>query len=84
MIREFIRAVLSEGFVSHFDEPMLGQSVINTNPNCTHYGSEGVVLSVQTLPKDMGKSVSYQCTNRGPTWTPGDVLTKTMDQLEPL
>tara|TARA_S200000501_G_C20582277_1_gene637803 strand:+ start:168 stop:422 length:255 start_codon:yes stop_codon:yes gene_type:complete len=84
MLREFVRRVLLESFVSHTYEPVSGDSVVNTNPNCTHYGSEGVVVLVKSLPKDMGKSVSYECTNDGPTWDPGDVLTKTMDQLGPI
>ena len=83
MLREFIRRVLLESFVSHSFEPVSGDNVINTNPDCTHYGSEGVVVLVKSLPEDMGKAVSYKCTNNGPTWNPGDILTKTMDQLGP-
>ena len=83
MLREFIRRVLLESFVSHSFEPVNGDNVINTNPDCTHYGSEGVVVLVKSLPEDMGKAVSHKCTNNGPTWNPGDILTKTMDQLGP-
>ena len=83
MLREFIRRVLLESFVSHSFEPVNGDNVINTNPDCTHYGSEGVVVLVKSLPEDMGKAVRYKCTNNGPTWNPGDILTKTMDQLGP-
>ena len=32
----------------------------------------------------MGKSVEYECTNRGQNWETGDILKKTMDQLEPM
>lgn len=84
MLREFIRNVLRESFVSHSFEPNKGDSVVNTNPDCTHYGSEGIVVLVRGLPEGIGKAVSYECTNDGPTWDPGDVLTKTMDQLGPV
>ena len=36
------------------------------------------------LANDMGKVVRYRVVNTGPTYKPGDVLTKTMDQLEPV
>jgi len=32
----------------------------------------------------MGTVVLYTVTNNGPTFKSGDVLTKTMDQLEPI
>ena len=83
MLREFVRRVLFESFVSHSFEPVRGDGVVNTNPDCTHYGSEGIVIQVKSLPDDMGKAVSYKCTNDGPAWELGDVLTKTMDQLGP-
>ena len=83
MIREFVRRVLRENFISHSFEPLEGDRVVNINPECTHYGSEGVVTVVKSLPADMGKAVSYQCVNDGPSWDPGDILTKTLDQLEP-
>ena len=58
--------------------------IVNVNPNCKHVGSEGTVLSIDTLPDDQGKVAEYECTNAGPTWEIGDVLTKTLDQLAPL
>ena len=83
-LRSSIRKMLSEGmFVSHSSEPSVGDHVVNTNPGCKHYGSEGVVLNIVTLPGDMGKGVEYKCTNSGESWASGDVLYKTMDQLSP-
>jgi hypothetical protein len=55
--------------------------VKNINPSCDHYGSEGVVESVEELPNRMGKVVKYKVTNDGPTYKKGDILTKTKDQL---
>jgi len=70
-------------FVSHSFEPIVGDKIINNNPNCKHYRSEGVVLSIDSLADDVGKTVEYQCTNDGDNWASGDVLVKTMDQLAP-
>jgi len=58
-----------------------GSMVKNINPSCYHYGSEGLVESVEELPNGMGKVVKYKVTNDGPTYKKGDVLTKTKDQL---
>ena len=58
-----------------------GAMVKNVNPSCDHYGSEGIVQSVEDLPNKMGKVVKYKVTNDGATYKVGDVLTKTKDQL---
>ena len=71
-------------FVSHAREPAIGDHVVNNNPKCKHYGSEGIVTAVKELPSDMGKTVSYTRTNNGSSWDAGDVLVKTMDQLDTL
>ena len=63
------------------DEYENGSMVRNINPSCDHYGSEGVVESVEQLPNRMGKVVKYKVTNDGPTYKKGDILTKTKDQL---
>jgi hypothetical protein len=81
-IRLYVRALLNEMFVSHSDEPDLGDHVVNTNPKCKHYGSEGIVTSINSLKGDRGKTVSYACTNDGKNWSRGDVLVKTMDQIK--
>jgi len=70
-------------FQSHTWEPMMGDSVINTNQNCKHKGSVGIVVGIDSLDADAGKTVTYCCTNSGDNWYKGDLLTKTMDQLSP-
>ena len=84
ILREYIRALINETYQSHTFEPVEGDHVVNTNENCRHKGSEGIVLSVIDLPEEQGKAVEYECTNSGPTWEEGDILKKTMDQLSPL
>ena len=84
LLRRYVRDVLLEVFQSHANEPAPGDHIVNVNPGCSHKGSHGVVLSVQELPNEQGKTVEYQCVNDGPTWNIGDVLVKTMDQLAPL
>ncbi len=84
LLRQFVRTLLIEMYQSHTDEPVEGDVVVNTNANCKHMGSEGIVVSIEELPSDQGKVIEYECTNDGPTWAIGDVLSKTMDQLEPL
>lgn len=59
----------------------LGDSVINTNPNCVHYGSKGKVCGIEKLPDEMGEIVAYLTTNEGQNWKMGDILKKTANQL---
>ncbi len=84
VLREYIRALIKETYQSHSFEPKEGDMIVNVNDNCKHRGSEGAVVSVEELPHEQGKVVGYRCTNSGPTWGEGDVLKKTMDQLEPM
>ena len=84
LLRRLVRSLLIEMYQSHTDEPAEGDMVINTNANCKHVGSEGIVVSIEELPSDQGKVIEYECVNDGPTWGVGDVLSKTMDQLEPM
>tara|TARA_Y100001970_G_scaffold293929_1_gene444746 strand:- start:3193 stop:3468 length:276 start_codon:yes stop_codon:yes gene_type:complete len=84
LLRSYIRGLLYEVFQSHTEEPLPGDAVVNVNPGCAHKGSEGIVLNIQELPGNQGKTIEYQCTNDGPTWDVGDILVKTMDQLAPL
>lgn len=60
----------------------VGDKVRNINASCKHYGSEGVVKEIRTLPEDMGYAVVYECTNEGMTWKKGDMLGKTEIQLK--
>jgi hypothetical protein len=72
-----------ENFVSHSYEPLVGDEIVNNNPKCKHYGSRGIVLKINILPKDNGKTATYSCSNNGALWEKGDLLTKTLDQLMP-
>ena len=84
-LRDYAKYILRENnYVSHSFEPVSGDKVKNINPGCKHYGSEGIVVKVVELPKDMGKGIAYKCTNDGSCWSTGDVLYKTMDQLGPV
>jgi hypothetical protein len=70
--------------VSDVSEPytiQVGDMIQNTNPNCMHYGSMGIVQKIMDLPNDMGQVVKYSVTNSGDTYKAGDTLMKTMDQL---
>lgn len=58
-----------------------GDMVKNINQSCKHYGSEGYVDDVSELPDFMGHVVRYIASNSGATWSKGDKLTKTPDQL---
>ena len=83
-LRRLIREMVDDTFQSHTDDPAIGDLVVNVNPKCTHKGSEGIVLGINELPEESGKTASYMCTNDGPTWETGEILEKTLDQLSPL
>lgn len=70
-------------YISHSFEPQLGSAIVNNNKSCKHFGSCGVVTAINSLADDMGKVITYKVTNGGNTYRPGDVLTKTMDQVKP-
>jgi hypothetical protein len=55
----------------------VGDIINNKNPGCVHYGSKGIVIQI---PKQ--GLIRYTVTNTGDTYKPGDILTKTADQLE--
>jgi hypothetical protein len=78
---DYSEASEDEGMEDEEDEYENGSMVRNINPSCDHYGSEGVVESVEELPNRMGKVVKYKVTNDGPTYKKGDILSKTKDQL---
>lgn len=73
-----------DNFTSHSNEPHIGEPVVNTNPGCTHYKSEGFIEDINDLPDDKGTTITYIVTNNGDTYKEGDILTKTMDQLSPI
>lgn len=60
----------------------VGSVVKNTNKSCMHYGSIGDVTDIKSLPNNSGFLVYYKVRNKGLNYKPGDVLTKTEDQLE--
>ena len=62
----------------------VGDIVKNKNTSCPHHGSMGVVKKIMELPNDMGTVAIYTVMNSGSTYRPGDSLTKTVDQLEPI
>ena len=55
-----------------------GIIVKDINPNCPHHKSMGEVTNVS------GNDVTYEVTNVGKLFKPGDELTKSKDQLIPL
>jgi len=59
-----------------------GDIIQNKNPKCKHFGSKGIIDKVMELPGYVGKVAVYTVTNNGDTYSPGDKLTKTVDQLE--
>jgi len=81
-LKMIIREQLRQNFVSHTYEPSINDNIVNTNPRCMHYGSKGNVIKILDLPKNMGKTISYKVTNKGDTFDIGDILIKTLDQLE--
>lgn len=73
--------------VTDLSEPytiQVGGMVQNINPDCMHYGSIGTVDKMIELPGDVGTIVKYTVTNDGDTFSAGDSLMKTMDQLVPV
>lgn len=73
--------------VSDVSEPytiQVGDMIQNINPGCMHYGSMGIVQKIMDLPGEIGKVVKYSVTNNGDTYSPGDSLIKTIDQLAPI
>ena len=64
--------VNSQGLVLVFQQ---GDEVKDINPDCPHFGSQGVVTKVTR------DDVTYIVNNNGKTYSDGDELTKTKDQL---
>ena len=82
----FLRGELYEHdqFVSHSYEPSVGDKIVNNNPGCVHYRSEGIINNVDNLSNEAGRTITYIVTNDGDSFKKGDSLTKTMDQLTPI
>jgi hypothetical protein len=60
----------------------VGDMVRNTNTSCPHHKSQGMVKKIIPMPNDVGNLIKYIVMNQGDTYQAGDVLTKTIDQLE--
>lgn len=58
-----------------------GMRVLNVNASCKHFGSEGIIKEIKNLDNDMGQVIAYEVTNNGSNFKEGDILTKTIDQL---
>lgn len=55
---------------------LVGDTVRNIDPQCTHYRSVGKVVGV-----DFDGNITYQVTNQGATYKPGDNLVKGLNQI---
>mgnify|MGYP003989062453 CR=1 FL=1 len=58
-----------------------GSKILNNNTKCKHFNSTGRVLDINNLNEGMGKYITYEVLNDGPTYKKGDILKKTMDQI---
>jgi hypothetical protein len=58
-----------------------GDKVKNINTACMHYGSEGIVETIEEIPENIGYVIGYKTTNAGSSWTVDQYLRKTEDQL---
>jgi len=54
-----------------------GDIVHDVNPGCPHFGSKGMVIQIPSQG-----IIRYTVTNTGDNYRPGDILTKSADQLE--
>ena len=73
---------IEDGYTTEHDDKGYtfgtGDVIQNTNPGCVHFGSKGIVISKN------GNMIRYTVTNGNDkeSYRPGDILTKTSDQLE--
>jgi hypothetical protein len=58
-----------------------GDKVKNINAACMHYGSEGIVETIEEMPENIGYVIGYKTTNAGSSWAVDQYLRKTEDQL---
>ena len=71
-----------ESEIEASSEIKAGMKVLNINASCKHYGSEGIVKEIKDLPDNMGKVVVYEVENEASEYKKGDILTKTIDQIQ--
>ena len=55
---------------------LVGDTVRNIDNRCQHYRSVGKVVGV-----DLDGNITYQVTNSGATYKPGDNLVKSLNQI---
>jgi len=67
--------------VTASEEMKIGQRVLNVNSKSKHFASEGIIKEIKELDNEMGKIIAYEVTNNGTNFKEGDILTKTIDQL---
>ena len=74
LLKQIVKEELvnSQGLTTDFQQDDIVKDI---NPDCPHFGSEGIVSKVS---KD---EVTYRVTNNGKTYQDGDELTKTKDQI---
>lgn len=71
----------------------VGDRVENINPGCEHFQSQGVIKAIKNIPEigsthvkskhnTPGTVIVYKVNNKGSTFNPGDLLTKTSTQLK--
>ena len=80
--RNMAKSITEKLGLSQVSEPytiQTGDMVHNVNPQCNHFGSKGIANS--TFDEDGITMIRYTVTNQGDTFKPGDVLTKSMDQM---
>ena len=82
MTENQLRKIIQEVFKSYVLEPNVGDKIVNVNPGCSHFKSKGVVDKINDLPNGKGKTVVYITTNSGENWDVGELLEKTIDQLD--
>lgn len=71
----------------------VGDKVKNINPDCEHYGTEGIVKKIKSRPEEKssqvknkhnipGSDAEYEVTNDTENAGKGDKLKKSLDQLK--
>ena len=68
--------------ISSYKGFKIGDKVKNTNSKCIHFGSVGNVVNIENLPNNAGYVIHYKVINKGLNFKPGDILTKTEDQID--
>ena len=71
----------------------VGDRIKNVNPDCEHYGTEGIVKKISSRPEEKsnqvknkhnipGSDVEYEVTNDTKNAGKGDKLKKSLDQIK--